>query len=629
MEVTKKERGLFRHGSPLFIGLIIVVLAVVNFYYILHGVYGGFKFAELKPNLNSLQTLFASHKQKAAILNSSYTKNLLPEGSKWLEENLKTWERFTANFNYEYNVVSDDFIETEEFSEFDLLILPGTKSLSDKEIISIKKYLEQGGNILATSGTASYSNDGKWRGWEFFSEVFGINFSKEIDSDEITKIHTLRGGLPITANIPAGYALKVATWDRPIAAEVLDPRSVQLSYWYDYKSEQGLVREEIKKSAGIVYGDYGKGRFIWMGFEINSIIGSSENHIYLERLLRNSFNWLCRNPIAYVRDWPNDFNAAGLILSYYESDFSTVSPFLDIIKKKQVNLTFVSASDNREQLKAISEYGEVIPAIAFGYPSLPGDTSKNLFDYRTQYESITGMKSRFEKITGKKVNGVLPLFGLFDKSTIKALANADCKYLISDSINGNALPKTIEWNNQRIIGMYKSSRDDYDLIKNFGLKDSIFQFYSYQEDIDRILFEGGLYIFKTHSALHMQPQNISVLNSVIDDLRKKNFWLTTASEISRWCNTKNQIDIGVKRIGSRRVRITVSNASNSIAEKIEVDADLSEKVYNIQISAEIIGTKLPRFKKLNGGSLIRLSIEDLKPQESRIYYIDFDDNKNI
>ena len=177
MEVTEKERGLFRHGSPLFIGLIIVVFAVINFYYILHGVYGGFKYAELIPNLSSLQTLFSSHKQKAAILNSSYTKNLLPEGSKWLEDNLKTWEKFTTNFDYEYNIVSDDFIETKDLSEYDLLILPGSKSLSDKEIISIKKYLENGGNVLGTSGTASYSNDGKWRGWEFFSEVFGINFS--------------------------------------------------------------------------------------------------------------------------------------------------------------------------------------------------------------------------------------------------------------------------------------------------------------------------------------------------------------------------------------------------------------------------------------------------------------------
>jgi len=221
------------------------------------------------------------------------------------------------------------------------------------------------------------------------------------------------------------------------------------------------------------------------------------------------------------------------------------------------------------------------------------------------------------------------LFGLFDKSTIKALASANYKYLISDSVNGNSLPKTLSWNNQRIIGMYKSSRDDYDLIKNFGLKDSIFQFYTYQEDIDRILFEGGLYILKSHSALQLQPQNIGIIINVIDDLRKKNFWVAAASEISSWYNTRNQIDVGVKRIGSRRVRLTVSNSGNSIAKKIEVDADLSEKVYNIQISAEIIGTKLPRFEKVNGGSLIRLSVEELRPHESRIYYIDFENDKNI
>jgi hypothetical protein len=297
MEVTEKNDGVFRIGIPLFIGLIVVLFAIANFYFILRGVYGNFTSEELYPNLTSLQMLFTSQKQKAAILNSVYTKNLLPEGSTWLEDNLKTWKKFTTNFNYDFEIISDEFIETNGLSEFDLLILPGSKALSDKEIIRIKKYLEYGGNVLATSGTASYSNDGKWRGWNFFSEVFGIRFAKEIKSEEITKVHTLRGGLPLTANIPAGYSLKVATWDRPIAAEVLDPRSIQLSYWYDYKFEQGLVREEIKRSAGIVYGEYGKGRFIWMGFEINSVTGSIDDHIYLERLLGNSFNWLCRNQL--------------------------------------------------------------------------------------------------------------------------------------------------------------------------------------------------------------------------------------------------------------------------------------------------------------------------------------------
>ena len=609
-------------------------MAVANFYLILRGVYGKFTSDELIPSMNTVKAFFTSQKQKAAILNSTYTKNLLPEGSTWLEENLETWKKFTTNFNYEYEIVSDELLEMNGLSEFDLLILPGSKSLSDKEIIRIKKYLEKGGNVLATSGTASYSNDGKWRGWNFFSEVFGIRFAKEIKNEEITKVHTLRGGLPLTANIPAGYSLRVATWDRPIAAEVLDPRSVQLSYWYDYKNEQGLVREEIKKSAGIVYGEYGKGRFIWMGFEINSIIGSIDDHVYLERLLGNSFNWLCRNPIAYVRDWPNNFNAAALFLPYFGSDFSSTSALLDIVKKKKISPTFVIdqdeiRNDNREQLKLLSQYGEIVPSIAFGYPSALYDTTKNLFDYQSQFQSISRSKSILEEISTKKVNGVLPLFGLFDKSTLKALTNANYTYLISDSINGNSLPKTLSWNNQRIIGMYKSSRDDNDVIGNFGLTDSIFQFYTYQEDIDRILFEGGLYMLKSHSAYQLQPQNIAVINNIVEDLRKKNYWIATASEISSWFNTISQIEVGIKRMGSRRVRLTVSNSGDNLAEKIEIDADLSEKVNNILLSAEIIGTKLPKFNKLNGGSLIRLTIDELKPHESRIYYIDYENNRNI
>jgi hypothetical protein len=136
-------------------------------------------------------------------------------------------------------------------------------------------------------------------------------------------------------------------------------------------------------------------------------------------------------------------------------------------------------------------------------------------------------------------------------------------------------------------------------------------------------------MFKSHFAYQLQFKNISVINTVIDDLRKKNFWIATGSEISRWFNTKAQIEVGVKKMGSRRVRLTVSNSGESIAEKIEVDADLSEKANNILLSAEIIGTKLPKFKKLNGGSLIRLTVDELKPHESRIYYIDYDDTKNI
>lgn len=633
MEVAVKKPRPLGFIFPLFIGLIIVALAIANFYFILTGVYGKFANGQLQPNLNSLASIFQSHKHKAIILNSTYTKNILPQGSTWLEDNLRTWQKFLSNFDYEYEIVSDNYIETKSISEFDLLILPGSKSLSDKEIIQIKKYLEKGGNVLATSGTASYSSDGKWRGWEFFSEVFGIKFSREMSNEEKTRVHTLRGGLPLAANIPAGYALNIATWDRPIAAEVLDPRSIQLSYWYNPKQEHGLVREEIRKSAGIVYGEYGKGRFVWMGFEINSVNGVLEDHIYLERLLKNSLDWLCRNPIAYLRDWPNDYGAAAIILPNLNNDFSSMSSIVNIAKGKIVSPTFIVdqsafVSENKEQLNLLSRYGEVVPAIAFSYPSSREDTIKNMFDYQTQFESLKQIKIIYENLTKKKINGALAQFGSFDKTTLKALNRADYSVLISDSLNGNSLPKILHAEDKRIIGIFKYSRSDYDVVESYGLKDPNLQFYTYQEDIDRLLFEGGLYVLRLHPQLQLQKNYMDVVTQVIDDLRKKNYWIATASEIAKWVNLKSQVEVGTKRIGKTRIRLTVSNSGNKAATEIEVDADLSQKVSSVEISAEIIGTKLPSYKKLNGGSLIRLTIDELKPHESRIYYIDYDNNKS-
>ncbi|NWF90816.1 MAG: beta-galactosidase trimerization domain-containing protein [Ignavibacteriaceae bacterium] len=628
MEVNKNNTGKPASGLNLFVGFIILLFAMANFYFILKGTYGKFAVADLFPNLKSLKSLYESKKQNIAILNSAYTKNLLPDGSTWLEDNLKTWKKFSSNFNFKVDEVTDQFLEVNDFSNYDLLILPGSKSLSDKEILKIKKYLEQGGNVLATSGTASFSSDGKWRGWNFFSEVFGIQFSREIKNDESIKTHTLKGGQPVTAEIPAGYALNIATWDKPIAVEVLEPRTIQLSYWYDHKNEPGLVREEIKKSAGIVCGQYGKGRFVWMGFEINSIIGSIDHHVYLERLVKNSLNWLARNPIIYVRDWPNDFNSAALILPYVEENSTSTIRFLQTLKRKKIPASFVIDQEqinlsNEILLRGLAQYGELIPAIALGYPSDLTDTTGKVFDFSSQYALIQNSRSELEKISKSKVSGIFSKHGLFDRHTLSASSFLDFKYLISDSVNGKSLPKNIILDKKRIVVMHKSNKDDNYIIKKQGLVDPEYQFYTLQEDIDRILFEGGLYIYTPHSDCQMIPEYADVSSKVFDDLEQKNFWIVDASEISKWLNMKNQIEVNIKKMGSSRVRLNISNYSKNPAKNIEVDVDLSVKVKDILMSAEIINTKLPRYKKLNDGSLLRLTVDELKPNESRIYFVDY------
>ena len=53
-------------------------------------------------------------------------------------------------------------------------------------------------------------------------------------------------------------------------------------------------------------------------------------------------------------------------------------------------------------------------------------------------------------------------------------------------------------------------------------KKNEFQFYTYQEDIDRIAFEGGLFVFKVHPQYQCTEENIAVVEDVIRELKNKN-----------------------------------------------------------------------------------------------------------
>ncbi len=302
MALKKRKTGGVNQLIIIISGIIILLGAVLTYLFVLKGVYGRFSSAALVPDTKMIKNVVFGAKPKIAILYSKYTENILPEGSTWLNDNLTTWEKFIGNNNYRFDIIDDQTIETGKHFDYNMIVLPGSKSLSDREIVELKKYIDAGGSVFATGGTASFSDDGKWRGWNFLSEVFGISFTKELKDSDYTKIHTLRGGLPLTANIPAGYPLKVAAWDRPIAVEVMDPRAIQVSFWYNYRLENGLVRENIKKTAGIVYGNYGKGRFVWMGFELNSVIGVQEDYIYFDRLFHNEVSWLMYSPISYLKE---------------------------------------------------------------------------------------------------------------------------------------------------------------------------------------------------------------------------------------------------------------------------------------------------------------------------------------
>ncbi len=628
MAVASSTRKGINQWLIMIVGLIVVIAAVMVFLFVLRGVFGKFSVNELVPDGRVFKNVLLGREPNVAILYSDYTQNMLPENSTWLQENITTWERFLGYGDNKFEIITDEEIERGKLFEYELLILPGTISLSDREIIQIKKYLDKGGSIFATSGTASYSDDGKWRGWRFFSEVFGVKFSREIGDGDLTKIHTLRGGIPITANVPTGYPLHIATWDNPIAVEVLDPRTEQISFWYNYRLEEGLVREGVKETAGMVYGKYGSGRFVWMGFDINSVIGVQADYIYFDRMFRNCISWLQKDPIAFVKDWPSGFRAAAVLMPTLTDEVQNVRNLLPVLTNENIEATFFVeanfAQSNNDLIQYLAEFGEVAAMVDIGYLSSVNDTINKLYDYEAQLDNLINAKKTIEKITRKTLSGFVPYYGLFDKNTVMAIANAGYDYILTDSLTDRSVPRVVIKGDKRISSITKTARDDYEVIRNFGLHQPEFQFYTYQEDIDRVLFEGGLYVYKMHTDYQCKLENIEVVKDVIEELKKKKFWITTNEKIYKWYKAKDYLEIRSEKRGKSRVAVTITNPSDELVSNIVIYVDLNNKADRIYIETEVIGKKNATYSHQRGLEILHLYVDDLEAGESRTFFIDFD-----
>ena len=626
---VKSSKGLKVNYLIIFLsGLVLLTTGILVFLLVVKNVYGNYEIEEILPSKENITLLTGDPAKKIGILYSDYTQNMMPEGSTWLSDNVDTWEHFINSLHYQYDIISDQEIEQGEHYKYKLLILPGSKSMSDKELVQLKKYLENGGSIFCTGGPSTYSDEGKWRGWEFFTEAFGMKFNKEIKPEEFYKVHTLRGNLPLTAGIPTGYTLKIATWDRPIYAEILEPRTTQVSFWFDFRREAGLVREAIQKSAGIAYGTYGRGRFVWYGFEINSVIGEQEDYIYFEKLFTNSINWLTYGPTAFVKDWPEKYNAAMIFIPTVSENVYNLTNANGLLSTQKYPATFfvdpLVAKANSGLIKSASSYGQIGTIVDIGYLENAQDTVNKLYDADVQLENLRSARDTIVKYIGKDVKSVMPLNGFYNESTLQAMSKLGYEFLITDSLTDRSVPKVVIRNNNQMLVITKTARDDIEVVGKYGLTNTDFQRYTYEEDVDRLLFEGGLLVFKAHTRYQLQQQYINVIKDIINYARNNKVWLTSLPELQQWWLKRHGVEIIYETRSKRRIVVEINNPTEEKSEEITVQVNLNKPVKNIEISSEIIGTTLPRYEFDEDTNILYLYLDELEANESRSYLVDFE-----
>ncbi|MBU0474683.1 MAG: hypothetical protein KKF62_11025 [Bacteroidetes bacterium] len=621
-------KGLRVNYPIIFLsGLLILIASILTFLLIIKNIYGNYELSEVLPTKENLQEY--RYSDRIGILYSNYTANMLGSDVTWVQDNIDTWKEFLKNMKIKYEVFSDLDLEEAKHQNYNLIILAGSKSMSDREVMEIKRYIDAGGSVLATGGVATFSDEAKWRGWDFFKETFGMKFTKELSPAEaLKKNHTLRGNLPLTAGIPTGYILKIATWDRPVYAEILEQRTTQVSYWFDYRGEKGLVDEQIRKSAGIANGTYGKGRFVWYGFELNSVVGNNEDYTNLAKLVKNSVNWLTYNPTSFVKDWPEPYDAASIYLPTIEENINNISAVKSTIEiyKKDVSI-IVDGELSLKHVKEMSNlanYGDIIPIIDLGALEELSTNEADLGSKEIQRADITYIRDSLNKITGRPIKGITPYYGFYNQTTLDVLAEENISYIITDSLTDRSVPNKIILNGKDVFIITNTSRDDIRIMKDFGLTDLEFQKYTYFEDIDRIIFEGGLYVLKLHNNYQLRPEFHRIFGDISKYMASQNIWITSLPELLKWWESKSGVELKYETRGKRRISVEVSNHKKTREDEFTVEVNFNKAVKNIEISAELINTPIPEFDFNEDTQIMYLYVKNLKEDESRTYLIDFE-----
>lgn len=161
------------------LGVTALAAAILVYILLLESALGAFSIKDASP-----LAIGQSSGPSVALLQSDYTKkvhrelNLADTSTAWVDQTLLSWREFLIEKERQisFRDISDQDLETRDLSDYDVLILPSSRAMSDLQIERIKEFMQGGGSVLATWTPGVYRPDGSWRGWSFVEEVFGVEF---------------------------------------------------------------------------------------------------------------------------------------------------------------------------------------------------------------------------------------------------------------------------------------------------------------------------------------------------------------------------------------------------------------------------------------------------------------------
>ena len=206
-----------------------------------------------------------------------------------------------------FEMVNDRLMDADHLKPFKLLILPNVAALSDQQCSQLRKFVENGGSLMATYETSLYNEEGKSRTDFGLSDLFGVSYSQSVEGPLQNSYLRLKADNsnskfhPVLKGLEDAYRIINGTHQVNVTAKGNFPSPVTLVPSYpDLPMEDVYPRTGDTGIRELYLRELGAGRVAYFPGDIDRAFWQimSPDH---GKLLRNTIRWaLNEEPMVSV-----------------------------------------------------------------------------------------------------------------------------------------------------------------------------------------------------------------------------------------------------------------------------------------------------------------------------------------
>jgi Polysaccharide deacetylase len=256
--------------------------------------------------------------------------------------NAQVWSIFLGKYQIPFQIVTA--VDKLEATSANVLVLPSSVALSEREKQAIVSFRAKGGSVLASWLTGARDENGTESGHGFMEKALDVKVVGTTEADAKDNFMLPHGDSPVTHFLPAGtriwldrvkglYPLRLQ--GRHPAADIMDWSRVPILG----KESTTIVFDERVQASGRA------SRSVVLGYPEQLWLSADPRQ--LEAIAHNAVMWLLRQPAIYKAAWPYPYGSA-MVMAIDTADVVTDADLANakLLEDAGLRATYYVLSEN-------------------------------------------------------------------------------------------------------------------------------------------------------------------------------------------------------------------------------------------------------------------------------------------